>query len=111
LFIIGHQLAAQNLGEWVFGDGASLTFTSNGLIKEASKNELLVNVVDVAAITVLDSTNNLLFYFDGIHLRDKNHDTIAGGGDFDVKTGYDSYFKASVLFYPSKIANSYYLIH
>lgn len=103
LWLIPQLLSAQHFPAWVLGDGNAITFEPTGVKIGVSEHALLQEVYwnyldfgpklapgdfNVCSVNAFDENGVLLFYYDGLHLRNANHDTIAGGADLIGKMNY-----------------------
>ena len=87
--IVSHKTIAQNFDcKWLFGHGCSAQSEDEGVnIIDFERDILMVNVdekanrlrLDNTNVSICDSNGELLFYTDGNHLVNKNHEFIENG--------------------------------
>jgi hypothetical protein len=90
---------------WVFGIGGGLNFNSGSPVSFTST----LSNQNISA-SVSDRNGNLLFYTDGIKLRDKNNNVMPNGSNLMDSTILDPYFQQSALIVPFvNDTNKYYV--
>lgn len=104
LFVANHTYAQKQANNWVFGFNGGIDFSNEDI--EVFRSE--VETVSSTAVISDPQTGDLLFYFDGNTVWNRNHKMMLNG---DSLLGSQAIIQSTIIVQVPNDNNKYYLFH